>query len=158
MKVTAWRVILVLKQGLKNSKGTYGPAMKRPACDLFSLSPSPAVSQKDETIRMMSKSADRQLSIVFKIIQVSGVEGFLVGTNGKEPACQCRRCKRYGFNPWARKIPWRRAWQPTLYTCPENPMDRGAWQATVHRVTQSWTWQLSMHRSWSLRISTVGAC
>ena len=52
--------------------------MKRLACDLFSLSPSPAVSQKDETIRIMSKSADRQLSIIFKIIQVSGVEGFLL--------------------------------------------------------------------------------
>ena len=26
---------------------------------------------------------------------------------------QCRRCRRHGFNPWVRKIPWRRAWQPT---------------------------------------------
>ena len=25
------------------------------------------------------------------------------------------------------------------YSCLENPMDRGAWQATVHRVTKSWT-------------------
>ena len=33
--------------------------------------------------------------------------------SGEEPACQCRRQKRYGFNPWVRKIPWRRAWQPT---------------------------------------------
>ena len=33
--------------------------------------------------------------------------------SGKEPACQCRRHKKHGFNPWARKIPWRRAWQPT---------------------------------------------
>ena len=24
-----------------------------------------------------------------------------------------RECKRSGFNPWVRKIPWRRAWQPT---------------------------------------------
>jgi len=31
----------------------------------------------------------------------------------KKPACQCRRHKRYRFNPWVRKIPWRRAWQPT---------------------------------------------
>ena len=23
-------------------------------------------------------------------------------------------------------------------SCLENPMDRGAWQATVHRVTKSW--------------------
>ena len=31
--------------------------------------------------------------------------------------------------------------------CLENPVDRGAWQATVHRVTKSWTrlQQLSTH-------------
>ena len=28
----------------------------------------------------------------------------------KESACQC---KRHGFDPWVRKIPWRRKWQPT---------------------------------------------
>ena len=33
------------------------------------------------------------------------------------------------------------------YSCLETPMDRGAWRATVHRVTQSWTRlkQLSTH-------------
>ena len=37
---------------------------------------------------------------------------------------------------------------PLQYSCLENPMERGAWQATVYRVTQSWTWlkQLSIHR------------
>ena len=35
------------------------------------------------------------------------------GASGKEPTCQCRRLKRWGFGPWVRKIPWRRAWQPT---------------------------------------------
>ena len=36
---------------------------------------------------------------------------------------------------------------PLQYSCLENPMDRGAWWAAVHRLTQSWTWlkQLSMH-------------
>ena len=33
--------------------------------------------------------------------------------HGKESACQCRRCKRPGFNPWVEKIPWRRKWQHT---------------------------------------------
>ena len=28
----------------------------------------------------------------------------------KESAC---RCKRRGFNPWVRKIPWNKKWQPT---------------------------------------------
>ena len=33
------------------------------------------------------------------------------GASGKEPVCQCWRCKRLGFNPWVRRIPWKRAWQ-----------------------------------------------
>ena len=41
---------------------------------------------------------------------------------GKEPTCQCRRLKRHGFNPWVRKIPWRRAWQPTLVYLAKNPL------------------------------------
>ena len=40
------------------------------------------------------------------------------GASGKEPVCQCRRHKRYGFNPWVRKIPYRRAWQLTLVFLP----------------------------------------
>ena len=31
--------------------------------------------------------------------------GFSGGASGKEPVCQCKRCKRQGFNPWVRKIP-----------------------------------------------------
>ena len=32
---------------------------------------------------------------------------------GKEPACHCLQCRRCRFDPWVRKIPWRRKWQPT---------------------------------------------
>ena len=35
--------------------------------------------------------------------------------SGKESAYQCRRCE---FDPWVRKIPWRRKWQPTLVFLP----------------------------------------
>ena len=40
------------------------------------------------------------------------------GASGKELACQCRRHKRCGFDPWVRKIPWRRAWQPAPVLLP----------------------------------------
>ena len=40
---------------------------------------------------------------------------------------------------WVGKIPWRRKWQPTLVFLPENPKDRRAWWAAVHRVTKSQT-------------------
>ena len=33
--------------------------------------------------------------------------------SGKESACHCRRLRRFGLNPWVRKILWRRKWQPT---------------------------------------------
>ena len=39
--------------------------------------------------------------------------------SGKEFACQCKRNKRLWFNPWIRKIPWRRPWQPTPVFLPE---------------------------------------
>ena len=37
----------------------------------------------------------------------------LGGASGREPACRCWRLKRRMLNPWVRKIPWRRKWQPT---------------------------------------------
>ena len=64
--------------------------------------------------------------------------GFPGGYSGKEPSCQVRRHKRCGFDPWVGKIPQKRAWQPPLkYLCLEDPMARGAWQGTVHGVTES---------------------
>ena len=61
--------------------------------------------------------------------------GFPGGTRGKDPTCQCRRHKRCRFNPWARKIPWRRAWQ---CSCLRNIMDTGGCGA-VQRVTETQT-------------------
>ena len=36
----------------------------------------------------------------------------------KQSACKCKRCKRHGFDPWVRKIPWRRKWEPTPVLLP----------------------------------------
>ena len=41
--------------------------------------------------------------------------GFPGGASGKESTC---RCKRHGFDPWVRKIPWHRKWQPALVFLP----------------------------------------
>ena len=32
--------------------------------------------------------------------------------NGKESPWQCRRHSRFGFDPWVRKMHWRKKWQP----------------------------------------------
>ena len=45
--------------------------------------------------------------------------------------------RRHGFNPWDRKIPWRRNIYPLQYSSLENATDRGAWKAAAHGVTES---------------------
>ena len=47
-----------------------------------------------------------------------GKWGFPGGTSGKEPACQCRKHKRWEFDPWVRKISGSRKWQRTLVFLP----------------------------------------
>ena len=44
-----------------------------------------------------------------------------------------------GFDPWVGKILEEERGNPLQYSCLENPMDRRAWRAAVHRVTQSQT-------------------
>ena len=55
------------------------------------------------------------LFIVLKCIILSG--GFLGGAVLKNPPADAED-KRHGFNPWVRKIPWNRKWQPVLVCLP----------------------------------------
>ena len=60
---------------------------------------------------------------------------FPSGSAVKKFACQFRR-SRCGFNPWVRKIPWRRKCQSTPVVLPGKSMDRGAWWTTDHGVAR----------------------
>ena len=53
-----------------------------------------------------------------------------------------------GSIPGSGRYPGRGHGNSLQYSCLENPMDKAAWWATVHRVTKSWTqWkQLSTHK------------
>ena len=44
----------------------------------------------------------------------------------KESACQCGRCKRWGFTAWVGKIPWSRKWYPTPEFLPGNVHGQGS--------------------------------
>ena len=46
------------------------------------------------------------------------IQGLPRWLSSKEPVCQWRSCKRLEFDSWIRKIPWRRAWQPTPVSWP----------------------------------------
>ena len=61
---------------------------------------------------------------------------FLDGTDGTESACNAGDP---GLIPGLARSPGEGNGNPLQYSCLENPMDRGAWRATVHRVAKSQT-------------------
>ena len=65
--------------------------------------------------------------------------GFPGDASGKESA---GNAGDPGLIPGWKRSPGEGNSYPLQYSCLENPMDRGAWWATVHGVTESWT-QLS---------------
>ena len=58
------------------------------------------------------------------------------GSDGKESAYSAGDP---GSIPWSGRAPGERDNYPFWYSCLENSMDRGAWQATVHGIAKSQT-------------------
>ena len=67
--------------------------------------------------------------------------------SGKETACSAGATGDVGSIPGLGRFPRGGHGNPLQYSCLKNPMDRGAWRATVHGVAKSRTWleRLSMH-------------
>ena len=67
--------------------------------------------------------------------------------SGKESACNAGDPGDMGSIPGSGRSPGGGNGNPLQYSCLENPMDRGAWRATVHEVAKSQTKlkQLSTH-------------
>ena len=58
------------------------------------------------------------------------------GSDSKESACSVGDP---GSIPGWGRSPGEGNGNPLQYSCLENSMDRGAWQATVHGLAKSWT-------------------
>ena len=60
--------------------------------------------------------------------------GFPGGSGGKESTCNAGDL---GSIPGLRRSPGEGNSYPLQYSCLENSMDRGAWQATVHEIAKN---------------------
>ena len=58
------------------------------------------------------------------------------GSVGKESACNARDTRDAGLIPGSGSSPGEGHSNPLQYSCLENLMDKGAWQATVHGVAR----------------------
>ena len=82
------------------------------------------------------------------------------GASGEKSAYQCTRhrgCKRNKFDPWVRKIPWRRKWQPTPVFLLGEPhgqrsMGYSPWAA------KSWTWLSDLYVMVTLQCCVSYCC
>ena len=69
-----------------------------------------------------------------KYVEVWGLPG---GSDGKESA---HNAGDLGLIPELGRFPGKGNVYPLQYSCLQNPMDRGDWQAVIHGVAKSWTW------------------
>jgi len=87
-------------------------------------------------------SGRERIHLPWPFCSIQAPNRFPGGASGKEPACQCRRHKRHWFDPWVRKIPWRRKWQPTPVFLPGEFQEQrslaGYSARDCRRVRHSW--------------------
>ena len=99
----------------------------------------------DYVVNVLPKVTKNIRELVTCTMNITKMCDHLLGASqalsGKESACQCRRCS---LIPRSGISAARGNENPLQYSCLENPVDRGDWQATVHGITQSWT-RLSTH-------------
>ena len=74
-------------------------------------------------------------------------KAFQVGLVVKNLPAKAGDEREMGLIPGSERSPGTGNGNPLQYFCLENPMERGAWEAIVHRVSKSWTQlrQLSIH-------------
>ena len=78
---------------------------------------------------------------IYSSVYMSGVPRWLIG---KEFTCLCGKHRRHGLDPWVRKIPGRRRWQPTPVFLLEKSRGQRSLEGYSPWGRQSQTW-LSMH-------------
>ena len=89
-------------------------------------------------------SGRMQQSLVLPLMEVQGTLGFPEGTAVKNLPANAGGSRDTGSIPGSGRFPGVGNDDPLQYSCLENPMDRGAWQATLRKTANSRT-QPSVH-------------
>ena len=83
-----------------------------------------------------------QLGMIFGIRQTVGLPQWL---SGKGLTCNAGDTEDVSLIPVLRRFPGGKIGNPLQYSCLDDPMNKGAWQATVHEVTKSLSDWTRMH-------------
>ena len=69
-----------------------------------------------------------------------------IGSMVSNPSANAGDVRDMGSVPWSGRYPGEGNGNPLQYSCLENPMDGGAWRATVHGFAQSCTQLSAEHK------------
>ena len=99
------------------------------------------------SIYVISLSVSLSISVIsiyhqYHLLPIYHVSGLPGGTVVKNLASNAGDARDAGLIPGLRRYPGEGNGNTLQCSCLENPMDRGAWQATIHGVAKSQT-QLS---------------
>ena len=93
-------------------------------------------------INIPSKVNQKQKDKYHMISFICGIKNLKWASHwlsGKESTCSAGTTGEMGSIPGSGRSPEEGHGNPLQYSCLENPMDRGAWQAMVHRIAKSQT-------------------
>ena len=93
------------------------------------------VNQRTQGLRDCGKSWRNKIILCL----VETILGFQVVLVVKNPPAEARDIRHAGRIPGSGRSPRGGHGNPLQYSCLGNPMDRGAWRDSVHRVTKSAT-------------------
>ena len=97
------------------------------------------LSREDAVWSLLRKTSGFILSWALVCQAIGNIMGLPRWLSGKESACDAGDIKDVGSIPELGRSPGGGHGNPLQYSCLESPMDREAWQATVHRVSNSQT-------------------
>jgi len=121
----------LLKPTCPRARIPWEKPVQQEACT-WQLESSPHSPQLEKALQQQRPStANKQTKLVFKTC--NRVLGFPHSAVGKEFACSAGDS---GSIPRSGRSPGETNDNPLQYSCLENPIDRGAWRATVHGVSR----------------------
>ena len=80
----------------------------------------------------------------FILVQTQLMLGCPRWLSSKEFTCQCRSCRRHGFDPWIEKIPWRMKWQSTPVLLPR----KSHGQRSLMGYSSCKNWLMTKSQTW----------
>ena len=114
-------------------------------CQLQTKHSTRCQTNRDKKIQLQHEGTYCPRGCKWAIYNYNTKQASQVALVGKKLPANAGNIRDKGLIPGSRRSPGRGHGNPLQYSCLENPMNRGAWQATVHGVAESDMTEVTQH-------------